>query len=245
MTRTTSVRLRRSARHSSPWRIAARAAGLSLGIVVVVVALAIGVVPRLWGGTSLTVLSGSMEPVFSPGDVLAVRGTEGVDLCSAVSIGDIVTFLPYPDEPTLVTHRVVAKSIGEYDDGTECRFVTQGDANPVADDEISPRQIRGLLLWGVPGLGWARQWIGDNLQLAVIAVGAVIVLYGGWRAFDTPRRRVVHLPFEHLDVPPSALPAAHDRPAESHGDTRGGSPTRTATRTETNTPPSSAHRKEN
>ena len=118
------------------------------------------VVPRVLGGDSLTVLSGSMEPTFSPGDVVVVKGVTEAEVCSDVSVGSIVTYFPEPNDPTLITHRVIGKTIGTFEDGTSCRLITQGDANTVVDEPISPAQVRGVFMYGVPGI-WSGAPVGS------------------------------------------------------------------------------------
>lgn len=206
-------RLARSGRESatpwydSPWRIAARAVASAVVIMVVAGVVALAAVPRLTGGDSLTVLSGSMEPTFSAGDVVVVRGIDQRDVCSDVSVGSIVTFFPEPDDPTLITHRVVGKTIGAFADGTDCRLITQGDANSAADAPVSPSQVRGLFLFGVPGLGWIRQWVADNPLLVVVGIGAAAI---AWLLFAPRRSRstVITLPRSAdtvLDDPASSV----------------------------------------
>ncbi|MDD7930731.1 signal peptidase I [Microbacterium thalli] len=170
--------------YDSPWRIAARALSSAAIVVVLTALVALVAVPRLTGGDSLTVLSGSMEPTFSAGDVIVVKGIDERDVCSAVSIGSIVTFFPEPNDPTLITHRVIGKTIGSFEDGTDCRLITQGDANSSADAPVSPQQVRGVFLFGVPGLGWARHWVADNPLIFAAGIGAVVI---GWMLF-APRR---------------------------------------------------------
>ncbi|QIM15202.1 signal peptidase I [Leucobacter insecticola] len=178
----------------SPWQIIGRAVGAAFAIVVVAVLLALVVVPRLMGGDSLTVLSGSMEPTFSPGDVVVVKGVQETEVCDTVSVGSIVTYFPEPNDPTLITHRVVAKTIGDFDDQTRCRLITQGDANSAVDDPVSPAQLRGVFMYGVPKLGWARQWVGENQMLALGAVVVVLLVAAGWGATRKPRTTVITAP---------------------------------------------------
>ncbi|GLJ79890.1 signal peptidase I [Microbacterium imperiale] len=193
----------------SPWRIAARAVSSAVVIVVVAALVALVAVPRLTGGDSLTVLSGSMEPTFSAGDVIVVRGIDERKVCSDVSIGSIVTFFPEPNDPTLITHRVIGKTIGTFDDGTDCRLITQGDANNTADAPVSPQQVRGVFLFGVPGLGWLRQWVADNPLLLAAGIGAVVI---GWMLFAPRRSRSTVITVPRSDAasanaaPPSSSP---------------------------------------
>jgi signal peptidase I len=180
--------------YDSPWRIAVNALGLGLTLLLVALACGVFLVPRLLGGTSLTVLTGSMEPGLVPGDVVAVRGIDEDDVCSRVSVGDIVTYLPEPGKPDLITHRVVGKTIGTYKDGTDCRLVTQGDANSAADKPVSPAQVRGTFLYGIPKIGWARQWVTDHRGLALGGAVALVLAYGAWDTVRPPRRRLVAMP---------------------------------------------------
>ena len=57
--------------YESPWRIAGRAVWIAFVVTLLALIAALLVVPRVSGGTSLTVLTGSMEPTFAPGDVVA------------------------------------------------------------------------------------------------------------------------------------------------------------------------------
>lgn len=180
--------------YDSPWRIAGRAVSSALILAVIVLLLALIAVPRLLGGDALTVLSGSMEPTFAPGDVAVVKGIDESAVCSDVSVGTIVTFFPEPNDPTLITHRVVGKTIGSFDDGTSCRLLTQGDANSAVDAPVSPAQLRGVFMYGVPKLGWIRQWASENTMLVVGAVAAVVIVAGVLGSFRKPRTTIVRVP---------------------------------------------------
>lgn len=190
--------------YESPWQIAGRAIGSALAIIAIAALLSMLVVPRLLGGDSLTVLSGSMEPTFAPGDVVVVRGIDEAKVCSDVTVGSIVTFFPEPNDPTLITHRVVGKTIGTFEDGSSCRLITQGDANSSADAPVSPAQVRGLFMFGVPGIGWARQWVAQNAMLAAVALAAVVA--GWWivSGLRKPRTTVVTVPRSQGVAPPAA-----------------------------------------
>lgn len=180
--------------YESPVHIALRAVGSAFVILIIAVVAGLLVVPRLMGGDSLTVLTGSMEPTFSPGDVVVVKGVKSEQVCSDVSVGQIVTFFPEPNDPTLITHRVVGKTIGTFDDGTSCRLLTQGDANSAIDAPVSPAQVRGVFMYGIPKLGWARQWVAQQ-PMVLVGIGAVVLiawmLWGGSRK---PQTTVVSVP---------------------------------------------------
>ncbi len=118
---------------------------LLLGTVVLAGVALIGV-PKATGSHPLTVLSGSMEPTYDPGDVVVVRPTDADDL----QIGDVVTFQPESGNPDLTTHRVVAVVLT--DQGRA--YTTQGDANDAVDPApVMPAQVRGTVWYSVPLVG--------------------------------------------------------------------------------------------
>ncbi|WP_341955854.1 signal peptidase I [Microbacterium sp. LWH13-1.2] len=177
--------------YESPWRIAGRAVSLAFVVTVIALIAALVVVPRVAGGSSLTVLTGSMEPTLAPGDIVAVRGVAPDQVCTEIGVGDIVTYLPEPGNPALITHRVVGKTVGAFDDGADCRFITQGDANSAEDAPVSPEQVRGAFLYSLPALGWVRQWVSENLLMLGIVLGTGLLGYGLWSTFRKPRTRVI------------------------------------------------------
>ena len=111
------------------WPILRRAATVvfAIGILILLVIAAIYSVPQLVGGDrSYVVMSGSMEPTISAGDVIVV----GSVAISDVQLGDVVTFDRGERFPT--THRVVEIE----GSGSEVGLVTQGDANEDVDPEF-------------------------------------------------------------------------------------------------------------
>ena len=186
------------------WRIAVSAITAAVSAVLVVLSAALFVVPRLLGGDALTVLTGSMEPTFHPGDIMVVRGIDPDDVCDSVTPGDVISYFPQPDDPTLISHRVVGKTVGDFGDGTDCRLVTQGDANTAIDDPVSPHQVRGVLAYGVPRLGWVREWVAQHQMAAWGIVAAVVLLV--W--FAPGRKSVKTILMPGLDTPGDAAPAA-------------------------------------
>src|SRR5690625_6594570 len=82
--------------------------------------VALAVAPRVMNGAALTVLTGSMEPTYSPGDMVVSVPQDRYD------VGDVVTFQPVSGDPMLITHRVVAIQLGG-PGGT--RYVTRGRTN--------------------------------------------------------------------------------------------------------------------
>jgi signal peptidase len=157
-----------------------------LGLTLLLAALVI-VVPMVAGAVPLTILSGSMEPTMPVGSLAVVRPVE----TDEVQIGDVITYLPNPEDPTAITHRVIA--IDNNQDGTRT-FTTQGDANDSPDDPVQDFQVRGEVWYTIPWLGYVNTAVnGEERTIAVYVVAGVFFLWAGtlwWRAWR--RRRALH-----------------------------------------------------
>jgi signal peptidase len=158
-------------------------------VALLALATAIVVVPKVTHGAALTVLTGSMEPTISPGDIAVVRGV--TDPINEVKVGDIITYLPYPDDPTLITHRVIGLSSTA--DG-ETLFVTQGDANSAVDDPVGAHQIRGRHMYTVPYLGYITHPLAGHASWIVTATGVALILIALFWIFGPSRGRSDHDP---------------------------------------------------
>ena len=162
-------------KNNSGWGSAIGSGAITfLTLVLLSLAAILVVVPKLMGGMTLTVLTGSMEPGIKPGDVVVTRG---IDIASAseLSIGDIIVFLPYPDDPMLVTHRIIGQSVSQ--EGTS--FVTQGDNNDSVDlwGPVAYHQIRGEVLYTIPKIGFLKQWLGQHAEWLIPALAVTILGY--------------------------------------------------------------------
>ena len=163
------------------WRTFVSVFGIGILLCIIGLALVLQVVPRLMGGASLTVLTGSMEPTLKPGDVIAVRAADPAE----IDVGDIVTFQPVSGDPTLVTHRVIGVGFNSIGGRT---FTTQGDANGAADAPIDGEQVNGVYLYRVPYLGYGLALVGENAPLLASIAGILLIGYAIF-AFVRPRRR--------------------------------------------------------
>jgi signal peptidase len=162
----------------SVWRVVGSVLVTTLLAGLVALAGASVVVPRLIGAVPLTVVSGSMEPSISPGDLVVVRPVDAAQ----IAMGDVITFQPESDNPALVTHRVIGVTLGA--EGVS-GFVTQGDANNAADTPIVADQVKGRVAYTVPLVGWVT-----NLSWGpqVVGVGAVGLLVYGLVTLVLPER---------------------------------------------------------
>ena len=170
-----------------------RVSTILLGVLLAIVcalALFTVVLPFVLGGRSYTVLTGSMRPALEQGHLIAVRPTPIGD----ISVGDVVTYQLHSGEPEVVTHRVVAVGV----DGTGERILTtQGDANNVADAEpVRAVQVRGVLVYAVPWLGWINIWATPSVKSVIVAVVGIGAIAWGVAALvsDAVRRRRVRAP---------------------------------------------------
>ena len=146
---------------------------LSTLIVVAVVLLAgalVGV--RLLGFQVFTVLSGSMEPVYSPGDLIYVKEVDA----TALEDGTIITFMV--SEDTVATHRVVGSVPDEEEPGL-VRYRTKGDANNAEDGTlVHPNNILGTPVFCLPKLGYVASYISSppGMYVAIAAAAAFLAL---------------------------------------------------------------------
>lgn len=157
------------ARTGGFWRSTLAGASSVLLLAVLALAIALAVVPRVLGGEALTVLTGSMQPTYSPGDVVVSVPQD------SYAVGDVVTFQPVSGDPTLITHRIVAVQLGG-PEGTS--YVTRGDANGADDDPIKAEQVMGEVLYHVPYVGHLSLAAGEHRGALVGLLGAALVGYG-------------------------------------------------------------------
>ena len=132
-----------------------------LMVVAAVAILAGGIAFRLGDFHVQTVLSGSMRPTVSPGDLAITQGVPE----SSLQVGDVIVFTP-PSEARPVLHRIASLE-GDV-------ITTKGDANSVADPWRltlhGPTQYR--LVFVVPLMGWLT----ELRSVALVAAGLVLAL---------------------------------------------------------------------
>jgi len=126
------------------------------------------------GVRTAVVLTGSMEPALSPGDMIVTQRVPAAE----ARTGDIISFASPREAGVVITHRV--RKIGAGRDG-RIAFVTQGDANNTPERWTIARdgtvgRVRGVL----PGAGALTGWTGDPaLRLLIFGLlGAGLLLVG-------------------------------------------------------------------
>jgi signal peptidase len=163
--------------------------GLSFGLLSLVLLLAVLVValPMLTKSTPYTVLTSSMNPSYPAGTLVIVKPTD----TQQIRIGDVITYQITSNEPAVITHRVI-QIVEPTKPGDEINFITKGDANSLPDPQVKPIQVRGVVWYAVPLIGWINNVINGgtrNVLVPIIAGG--LFLYAGFMATSTviDRRR--------------------------------------------------------
>jgi len=154
------------------------AAGVSAGLLLIVVGIAAAVIVVPWATNSvpLTVLTKSMEPTYPPGTLVIVKPTAPQD----IRIGDVITYQIAPGQPEYITHRVIAVSRST---GGELSFTTKGDNNGTADEAaILPEQVQGTVWYSVPWIGYLNNAVGGGGKTWLV-IGLAVLLFGyaGWQ----------------------------------------------------------------
>ena len=117
------------------------------------------------GYRTYTVLSGSMEPKFYPGDIVVVKHRSKTD----IQVNDIVTYKD--DNEIIVTHRIIEEVDGGY--------ITKGDNNNVRDavvlrDEV----IIGEAKFRIPKLGYMVNFLANPKVISIeLIVLALMILF--------------------------------------------------------------------
>jgi signal peptidase I len=132
--------------------------------------LAIGLLPRLGLYRPVTVLSGSMRPTFSPGDMVIVTP----EPVSAVRVGQVISYQVPVGIRQVETHRVVRILQG----GAHPTVQTQGDANNWPDPWTA--KLEGKTAWRmravIPHLGYVVNWLrSPMLQKTAILIAPVLL----------------------------------------------------------------------
>ncbi|WP_024860459.1 signal peptidase I [Ruminococcus flavefaciens] len=124
---------------------------LSIFIVVAAVFFAASKSPNksILGFRYYIVLTDSMVPEFSSGDMVFVKRTDA----ETINEGDIITFNPSSGSDAYLTHRVTEK-IADYENTGVICFRTKGDANDAEDTFlIDESRVIGKVQFHIPKLG--------------------------------------------------------------------------------------------
>lgn len=136
-------------------------------LVVLVVVFAVFLMgSRLVGLQVFHIISPSMEPTYSTGDLIFVKSVDP----DSVKVGDPITFV-LNEDLVVATHRVVAV------DGENRQFTTKGDANKTEDAApVHFNNLIGVPVFAIPLLGYVSTYIQSPPGMYIaIALGAVLL----------------------------------------------------------------------
>ena len=118
-------------------------------IVAIVFAASKSPTKSMFGFRYYVVLTDSMVPEFSSGDMVFVK----LSAAENINNGDIITFNPSSGSDAYLTHRVTEKLNDYQGTGVTC-FRTKGDANNTEDSFlIDESRVIGKVMFHVPKLG--------------------------------------------------------------------------------------------
>ena len=122
---------------------------------------------RVLGYKCYTVISGSMEPQYSVGDLLYVKSVDA----NTIKVGDPITFV-LNEDLVVATHRVVRI------DAEKNHFYTKGDANQIEDSEpVHFNNVIGVPQFSVPKLGYVSDFVQNSPGMYItIGIGIVLIL---------------------------------------------------------------------
>ncbi|MFZ5827749.1 MAG: signal peptidase I [Bacillota bacterium] len=125
-------------------------------------------IPTLAGRKILNVLSGSMEPGISAGDVIIIRPLGPAE---ELKEGDVVTFKANEkgaSRQVLITHRIIGIV---YVNEKPSAYVTKGDANDSKDlYPVSRDQVVGVYAGRIPYFGFVANFLKTPLGIILLLV---------------------------------------------------------------------------
>ncbi|MFE8697315.1 signal peptidase I SipW [Cytobacillus sp. FJAT-53684] len=129
--------------------------------------------PQAFGYQLKTVLSGSMEPTFQTGSVIAVKPLDSKERKS-LKKDDIITF--QTGEDILITHRI----IGVNTSGEHVMYETKGDNNQTADMDavLSDNVVAVYSGFTIPFIGYFIDFAQSKEGSAILLIGPGILLLG-------------------------------------------------------------------
>jgi len=141
---------------------------VSTALVVLMVLCAVFLMgSRVMGYQCFTVISGSMEPKYSVGDLIYVKKVDA----NTIKVGDDITFI-LNEDLVVATHRVVRI------DTENQRLYTKGLANEIEDsDPVHFNNVIGVPQFSIPKLGYVSNFVQNPPGMYItIGVGIILIL---------------------------------------------------------------------
>ena len=123
---------------------------------------------RLLGFRVYSVISGSMEPELSVGDLIYVKSVDNIE---DIAVGDDITFV-LNEDLVVATHRVVRV------DAEKQHLYTKGIANELEDDApVHFKNVIGVVKFNIPLLGYVSDFIQNPPGMYIaIALGVALMI---------------------------------------------------------------------
>ncbi|SDL91168.1 signal peptidase I SipW [Bacillus sp. OK048] len=143
-------------------------------IFVVISSKASGGEPSILGYQLKTVLSGSMEPTFKTGSIIAVKPLENP---GNLKKDDIITFIESDEK--LITHRIIDVNKA----GDQITYVTKGDNNNAKDLDpvLTQNVVAKYSGFTIPYVGYLIDYSKskNGMALLLILPGILLLSYSG------------------------------------------------------------------
>ena len=177
---------------------------VSTVLVILVVAFAVFLMgSRLVGLQVFNVVSGSMEPTYSVGDLIYVKTVDP----DSVKVGEPITFV-LNEDLVVATHRVVSI------DRENNQFITKGDANETADaNPVHFNNLIGVPVFSIPLLGYVSAFIQNPPGKYIAIVCGIALLAVVFLPDMLSKKKKEETPAAEAVEAPAAEPA--ERPAEN------------------------------
>jgi signal peptidase len=154
---------------------------LALAIIIAAILFAVNKSPQksLFGYRYYTVLTPSMEPELSVGDLVIVK------LCDSdeIAVSDVITFNPSSETDAYLTHRVTECLPDYQGTGVTC-FRTKGDANDTEDAFLlDSSRLIGKVSFHIPKLGYIIRFVQLKWYFVVPLVIMIFVFFELMRVY--------------------------------------------------------------
>ncbi len=176
----------------------------SIGIIIAALLFASSRTPNksLFGFRYYTVLTPSMEPAYSVGDMVFVKITSADN----INVGDVITFNPSSDSEAYLTHRVTEKLVDYQGTGVTC-FRTKGDANDSEDSFlIDEGRVIGTVKLGIPKLGYVVRFVQLRWYFVVPILILIFVFIKLMGMYLAPKEEDEEAPEKEPDGEPDKAP---------------------------------------
>lgn len=135
--------------------------------------------PNVFGYQLKTVLSGSMDPTFKTGSIIAV---EPVKDKTELKKDDIITYVQQDGQ--LVTHRIT-EVLGS---GEQLQYVTKGDSNKEADvtPVLAENVVAKYSSFTIPYVGYFVEFAKSQKGTVVLLIvpGILLLIYAGFQIWS-------------------------------------------------------------